>query len=249
MRDRILVVDDEQVVLDAVGRALRHDDFDLAIARSGAEALALLAGSACRLLITDLVMPAMNGLELLARVRDLGMNMPALVITGYPTIQTVLRAKRLGAFEYVTKPFTKQELRSAIVRALRSAEAPSPAASGAPGVTTFYIPDHSWARLDPDGTARIGMAAAFARGIGEVAGLELPAKDDALEQGRVCVRVHAADGVEHSLYSPLSGWIVEVNNAVLEIPQLAGGDPEGTGWLLRIMPQNTEKELPNLAAR
>ena len=71
-----------------------------------------------------------------------------------------VRARRLGAFEYVTKPFTRQELRSAVVRALRSQGGPR-AQSQAAG-PTWYIPDHSWARLEPDGSALVGAGNAAA---------------------------------------------------------------------------------------
>src|SRR3989337_3575900 len=115
----ILVVDDDKVVLGAVCKALRPDNYAIDTAQSADEALKLLSESSYRLVITDLMMPGMDGLELLQRIRDLGAKSETIMITGYPTIQTALRAKRLGAFEYVTKPFTRQELRSVVVRGLR----------------------------------------------------------------------------------------------------------------------------------
>ncbi len=248
---RILVVDDEVVVLGAVGKALRKTDYIIDSVESAEEALNLLCRTSYDLVITDLMMPGVDGLELMRRVRDAGSSAQIIMITGYPTIQTAMKAKKLGAFDYVTKPFTRQELVSVVVRALRkgamgAAEAES---LGAPKPTDdiYFLPEHSWAKIEPDKTARIGMARTFAFTIGGVLNLKLPALGDLLEQGRMCVVVGAEGGVEHHLNSPLSGRVVELNQQVLTEPGVAASAPEGTGWLLRIVPSSLEKELHNLA--
>jgi CheY-like chemotaxis protein/glycine cleavage system H lipoate-binding protein len=244
VREPVLVVDDDDVVLDAVRKALRHDDLEIDTVQSAAEALELLANRRYALVITDLMMPGIDGLALLERAKAAGQELAAIMITGYPTIQSALRARRLGAFEYVTKPFTRQELRSAVVRALRSSGGPRTQPQAA--APTWYIPDHSWARLEPDGSARVGVASAFAAAVGEVAGLELPAAGELLEQGRACALIRASDSVEHSLYSPLSGRVAEVNTALAGKPRLLNESPEEAGWLFRLLPTDTETETPNL---
>jgi CheY-like chemotaxis protein/glycine cleavage system H lipoate-binding protein len=251
MGERILAIDDERVVLDAIRKALRQSDLETDTAQSAAAALQLLTASSYKLVITDLMMPGMDGLQLLRRIRDMGVKTAAIMITGYPSIQTALYAKRLGAFEYVTKPFTRQELNSVVIRAIRAGAVAGPQVEGAPppeaGEPVYYLPAHSWAKIEPDGTVRLGMARAFAFTVGEIARLQLPAKGDLVEQGRVCAVVHATDGVDHSIHSPLSGTVLEVNAVVLENPSLAGRDPEHLGWLLRLMPQNLDAEIPNLS--
>ena len=59
--------------------------------------------------------------------------------------------------------------------------------------------------------------------------------------------IQASDAVEHSLYSPLSGWVVEINQTVLEEPNLAARDSEYRGWLLRLVPRELDKEIANLS--
>lgn len=256
MRERILVVDDEEIVLKAVSKALRQDDFIIDAVQSAARALELLAAIPYELVIADLMMPGIDGLQLLQRMRDLDVKTEAIMITGYPTIQTALHAKRLRTFEYVTKPFTRQELRSVVLRAIRAgtvsaaavnAAAAEPAHSPDAVEGVYYIPEHAWAKVEPDGRVRVGIARAFARLVGEVVGLQLPAKDELLQQGRVCAVIHASDAVQHSLYSPLSGRVVEINETVLEEPSLAARDPEHQGWLLRLAPLELDKEIPNLS--
>jgi CheY-like chemotaxis protein len=96
------------------------------------------------LLITDLMMPRMNGIEMLEVLQDRGIRVPILMITGYPTIRTAVKAMRLGAMDYIAKPFRRKELLGPVKRALRleaeastvaeaSSETEAPAETEAPG--------------------------------------------------------------------------------------------------------------------
>ncbi|MGA7105107.1 MAG: hypothetical protein WBX49_07155, partial [Candidatus Deferrimicrobiaceae bacterium] len=165
------------------------------------------------------------------------------------TIQTALRAKRLGAIEYVTKPVTRLVLRSVVVRGLRRGgagpTAPGPAGTGS-AQPVYSIPEHSWARVEPDGNVIIGMVRVFASDVGQIEEIRFPRLDSLLEQGRVCGVVRAADSVEHTIHSPLTGRVIEINPSVRKDPKLAGRDPEGAGWLFRLAPQNLDREIPNL---
>jgi glycine cleavage system H lipoate-binding protein len=200
--------------------------------------------------ITDLMMPGMDGLEMMRRMREMGNEALTVMLTGYPSVQTALKAKRLGAFEYVTKPFTRQELLSVVVRALRQitmehSPQRTPAQIEHPE-SVYFIPEHSWVRMEPDRTARVGMARAFAASVGDIYDIELPAPGCRLEQGRMCVVVRAEDDVEHYLHSPLSGQVLEVNQTLVENTNLAVQDPEGAGWLLHLAPDNPDSEIENL---
>ncbi len=117
---RILVIDDEEVVHVSLrrilGRCGHHVDAELS-AVAGLERLA--DEEPYDLVITDLMMPEMNGIELLRQLRERELEVPVLMITGYPTISTALEALRLDAMDYIAKPFTRQELLAPVNRALR----------------------------------------------------------------------------------------------------------------------------------
>ena len=117
----VLVVDDEQVVLDGVGRHLKRDGYEVRTALSGADALAILETDGADVLISDLMMPGMDGLALLDRISDLDRPPPVIMITGYATMRTALQALRKGAFDYIAKPFTRAELLGVVARASRRA--------------------------------------------------------------------------------------------------------------------------------
>lgn len=252
MGKRILVVDDEVVVLGAVSKALRKMDCAIDTVESAEEALKLMADRPYHVVITDLMMPGTDGLGLMKALRDRGSRAETIVITGYSSVESALKAKQLGAFEYVTKPFTRQEILSVVVRALRRGEYNplGPVVDAPESVEKVYlIPDHSWVRLEPDRTVRMGMAQAFAAAVGEIVDLELPAEDALVEQGRMCVVVRAEDGVEHYVNAPLTGRILEVNRMLEDDAELALRDPEGDGWLLRLEPHDLETELRNLVEK
>jgi DNA-binding NtrC family response regulator len=119
---RILVVDDEITVGKSISQALACDDYVIDTALSGAEALQKEGLNKYEVIIADLMMPGLSGLDLLASLRRLGSAARVIVVTGYPTMKTTVQSMQSGAFEYLPKPFLPAELRSAVARALASIE-------------------------------------------------------------------------------------------------------------------------------
>ncbi|TMB17119.1 MAG: sigma-54-dependent Fis family transcriptional regulator [Deltaproteobacteria bacterium] len=102
---KVLVVDDERKMRRVLQIELERMGIDSVAAESGEEALARFQSEKIDLVLTDLKMPGMSGLELLARVRELDADVPVIVLTAYGTVQTAVEAMKLGAFDYVLKPF------------------------------------------------------------------------------------------------------------------------------------------------
>ena len=122
VKRRILVVDDEITVGKSISQALASDDYEVETALSGAEALQKEGQKKYDVIIADLMMPGLSGLDLLASLRRLGSAAKVIVVTGYPTMKTTVQSMQVGAFEYLPKPFLPAELRSAVARALASIE-------------------------------------------------------------------------------------------------------------------------------
>ena len=100
---RVLVVDDEPSMRQMLSIALRRDGFDVTAAEDGASALAILAHEGADVLVTDVRMPEMSGIELLAEARQIDPTLSVIVMTAYGSKETVLDALRLGATDYVEK--------------------------------------------------------------------------------------------------------------------------------------------------
>ncbi len=115
---RILVVDDAPDTVEVVRRNLTANGCQVLTASSVAQAVSLLDGQPVDLVITDLRMPKVGGLELVRHVRENTRDTEIIVITGYPTIDGAVQAMKSGAEEYLPKPFTDEELFAAVERAM-----------------------------------------------------------------------------------------------------------------------------------
>jgi len=115
---RILVVDNEAKMRRILELALRNMGHEVAQAGDGEEALALLERESCDLVLTDLRMPRMDGIELLNALRARGDEVPVIVLTAYGTIETAVDAMKLGAADYIIRPFEMETVELAVTRAL-----------------------------------------------------------------------------------------------------------------------------------
>lgn len=114
----VLVVDDKELMRDSVAATLSRAGFDARTAEDGAAALASIRASRPECVVTDMRMPGMTGLELLERIRQIDDELPVVMMTAFGAIDAAVRAMRLGAYDYLTKPFEGDELVIAVKRAI-----------------------------------------------------------------------------------------------------------------------------------
>ena len=115
---RILVCDDQELMRDGIAAHLARDGHDVTAAGDGPQALQRIAAGRFDLLITDLKMPKMTGLELLGEAKKLRPEMPVLLMTAFATVQTAVEAMKLGAYDYIQKPFEGDEIKLLVNRTL-----------------------------------------------------------------------------------------------------------------------------------
>lgn len=118
-KENILLVDDDIDILELLQRHLQSMDYHVFKAISVKEAVYILKDTFIDLLITDIQMPGVDGLQLLKFADEHYPEMPKLVITGYPSVDGALEVIKSGATDYLTKPFTKEELKQAVQRVPR----------------------------------------------------------------------------------------------------------------------------------
>jgi DNA-binding NtrC family response regulator len=118
----ILIVDDEPTIREACGEVAQLTGMNATMVATAEEAIEVLENSAVDILLTDLMLPHTSGLELLKQVHDTHPNLPVIVLTQYGTIDSAVAATRMGAIDYVTKPFRVEELRARLERASRAVE-------------------------------------------------------------------------------------------------------------------------------
>jgi len=118
-RGRVLIVDDEPNILSSLRRALNVEDYTARVARSGAEALTAHGGERPDLVLLDVAMPEMDGLEVLRQLKQRDAELPVIMMSGHSTIETAVQATKLGAFDFVEKPLSTDRLLITIENALR----------------------------------------------------------------------------------------------------------------------------------
>ena len=119
MNKRILIVDDETNVRLDFRTALETEGYEVFEVSSGEEAVQSLAEHTFALAILDIRMPGMDGLELLAKMRESGIKVPAMIVTAYSDVPNAVKAMKLGAIDFLQKPLRPEDLRSIVTEILK----------------------------------------------------------------------------------------------------------------------------------
>jgi YesN/AraC family two-component response regulator len=118
VKAKILVIDDETIVHESCNRILTEEGYTVDSAFTGQEGFAKMEEETYDLVITDLKMPGISGMEALKKIKEDNPNVGIIMITGYSTAETAVEAMKLGAFDFLPKPFTPDELSAVVSKAL-----------------------------------------------------------------------------------------------------------------------------------
>lgn len=137
----IVIIDDDPITLKRLRRVLeKNEDYKIAAFSSPQRALKHLDGARCDLVISDVKMPGMDGIDLLARVRNRFPGVEVILITGYASYDGAVEATKEGAFYYLAKPFTPDQLRTLVSQALTQARAKADAVQGFEQTSSRRLP-------------------------------------------------------------------------------------------------------------
>jgi CheY-like chemotaxis protein len=114
----VLLVDDDPFILREYGKLLERLGLNVSIAENGKMALEYVRTKPIDVIITDLAMPTMGGLPFLRSLRKIDLEIPVILITGSPNLESAVAAVEYGAFQYLTKPIAPEKLKSVVTRAL-----------------------------------------------------------------------------------------------------------------------------------
>lgn len=249
----VLVVDDEPVVVDAARRVLLPEGLTVDAAGDGIAALGKLQRQSYGLILLDLMLPGVSGVELLATLVGEHPITPVIVTTGYASSRKGVEVLQAGAFDFLPKPFDVDELLGVVRRCLgfvgRWPALEGSRDTGQEERRRYFLGAHSWAALEEDGLATLGVAETFRGAIGRPSRIRLPDAGSEIAQGQRLARIEDAGACTHSVWSPLSGRVVGGNPRLETDPELVESSPFVTGWLTRIAPTNLQEELDELILR
>ena len=125
-KKKVLVIDDEQIILDSVKKILGAEDFQIDPAISSRDGLERAMGQDYDLVLTDIRMPEIGGMRILRDIKRSKPALPVVIFTGYATVQSAVQAMKLGASDYVEKPFTPDMLVTTVKKVLQKAATEQP---------------------------------------------------------------------------------------------------------------------------
>ena len=243
----VLVIDDEPVVLDAVVRVCGAHEITVDVAPDSRTGLHLLHTRRYRLILCDIMMPEFDGFQLLEFILKETSETPVVMITGYSTIENAVRSLSNGAIGYLPKPFTEEELVSAVHRGLNfSALLRSRNVCGSSPDHYYRLGWISWATLEETGAALVGVTDMFLKTVGPVKEIRFFSPHHEIVQGTTCAHIASTTGLLHDVLGPISGKILEINTILQSDLSMIGQDPYGKGWLYRVIPTDVEYELKHL---
>ncbi len=243
----VLVVEDEKKMREGLRELLAEEGYGVDTAEDGLEAVEKVRAKRFDVVVSDLKMPRIDGMELLHIIRDTNKNIAFIIITGYGTIESAKEAIRLGAFDYINKPFSHNILIDAIEEALQTKDKESSTQVAArPQISALRRTNigHAWFSVQPDGSVLVGANEKFYEEAGEIVYCDLPFQGDKVVKGQTCVRmINAGQHMPRKFLSPLGGTVVKVNEKMETQPWLAQKDPYGEAWLFVMVPSRFEEEL------
>ncbi|MBU0475353.1 MAG: response regulator [Bacteroidetes bacterium] len=254
----ILIIDDEEVIINAIKMIATFNELTTATAINPKDALALLEEAEFNLIITDIMMPEMDGFQFLEIVKQMKIKTPVIMTTGYSTLENAIRALNCGAIAFVPKPFSFEELTSVFKRGMEYSKITNKLNSRndcddllsiIPCPPKYYrLGFDSWMNEEYTGTVKIGVTDLFLNSVGTLDSIDIMNVDENIYQGNTSLKIIDSNEYIHQVLSPISGKIVSVNEKLLENINLLAKDPYFEGWIYTIIPFSIEVEIKNLTS-
>lgn len=240
---KLLVVDDEEVICEGCRRVFTRQGFEVEKCSDACQGLALAKENDYSAILLDIKMPNMDGIAFLESLRKDKPEVPVVLMTGYPSVPNAASAVRLGASDYVTKPFTPEEISQAVHRLLCDGRSQTSTAPEKPVVPVERLRfwHKAWFELVEEGPARVGAVLA-GPGAANVVSFRLPRIGEVVFQGLPMASVTISGQPEQIVPAPISGVVVAVNESLVKNPTALLSDPCGEGWIACISPTRLEEE-------
>ena len=242
-KGKILVLDDDPVVTLSCKRILGAEGYNIITTSRGEDAIKKVSNEEFDLLISDVRLPDINGITVLRETKIVQPKLDVVIITGYPTLEDAKESVKLGAFEFIEKPFTPEFmlniarklfdnkgwiLRKAFIDDFRN-EIVSLRDSSNP---VIFYKEGTWARPLSNGIWEIGCDVRYWLLSGQLAYIDIANDLKAVMAGGSFAKVVSSGGLEDSLVSPMSGRVIEINKEANSAMSALVRDNLSEGWLL-----------------
>ncbi len=262
----LLVVDDEKVVCDSCTRILSNRGYSVETSTDPKRGLQLATQKDYSVILLDLKMPTIDGLEFLKELRKKHKDARVVIITGYSTTENAAACMRLGAVDFIPKPFSPDELLDAIGRVAPVSEGPADAAVQPETATAVAEPqplveeekaveyskeyrfyDETWVQKAPYGAARVGVFLPIDEGKA-ITAVQLPKVGDMVYRGLPLAALAIVGKPQRVVLSPITGKVSRVNSALVSKPGV-WEKPCEEAWVAHVKPADLDAELEQNTVR
>jgi FixJ family two-component response regulator len=254
---RLLVVDDEEAICEGCSRIFSRQGFAVSKTSNARDGLTLAQTEQYSAVLLDIKMPEMSGLDFLSQLRERQIDVPVILMTGFPSMPNAISAVRLGASGYVTKPFTPEEITQAVHRFVPQTRVTvtgvaddaqaAPAADGVLDEPRLFWQE-AWLQPAGNDLVRIGAVLADLADT-SVAQVELPRIGEVVYQGLPMARVVLSDGRQRWLPAPMTGVVEHRNERLAGAPQLLADQPCGDGWIAELCATRAGEDVSQCTER
>ena len=242
-KGKILVLDDDPVVTLSCKRILGAEGYSISTVEKGDDALNRLAKEDFDLLISDVRLPDISGMEVLKEARIIKPKTDVVIITGYPTLEDARESTKLGAAEYIEKPFTPDFmlnvarkvfdtrgwiLRKAFIDEFRDYVTPLRDREN----PVIFYKEGTWARPTKEGIWEIGCDLRYWLLSGDLMYVEFIKGIDKLNAGQPFANIYSSSGQGRELLSPMNAELREINTKANDVMVALLKDHLSEGWLL-----------------
>lgn len=247
----ILVVDDEDVVLESIKKISIYKNYSIITATNSFDAIKILESCSIKLIVADIMMPEMNGFELLNETIKKNITVPVILTSGNSTLEIISKAFLLGAIDFLPKPFTFDELESFISRGMTVSNLLKIKNNNDNSSSNLYYvscPSNykkfgkwNWLKSEAE-YVKVGISDFLLKSISQIKQLILKEVNYQLDIGESFLKIIDINELTHEIISPISGNIIEVNPRIIESPSLLDKDPYFEGWIYKVTPSDFHYE-------
>jgi FixJ family two-component response regulator len=241
----ILAIDDEPIILDAVSRICEDHQLTVDAVTSVELAEEKLMGDGYRLILCDLMMPNKDGFQLLRQMEKKNIDIPVIIMTGFSTTENAVKALGYGAIDFISKPFTEDELIASVQRGIRYVTVTRKEQQPTIPSNYFCLGISSWLSKQEDGTVVTGITSKYLMMIEGLLSIDLLHPGHQLVQGLTCAKL-VCNELTHNYIAPISGRILDYNMELENSIDLLKTNAYDSGWIYRVLPAAMEDEMKYL---
>ncbi len=248
-KGNILILDDDEIITTSCKSIFGAKGYNVSVAKDGEEALSQIKKKEFDLLISDIKLPGIDGITVLKEAKIIKPKLDVVMITGYPNLEDAKEAIRLGAFEYVEKPFTPDfminiankvfDKRGWIIRQAYINDFKDYIVPLRDDNPFIYYKEGVWARPYKDKLWEMGCDLRDKMVTGEMLYIDFIKNIEPVKAGEPFARLLSSSGKVNELLSPMSADIRELNNKANDVIASLAKDHLSEGWLLwlsRVLP-------------